>query len=61
LKTCVGSHAAVNQTFRRRPNEKPTAVSSLGNCYPDHLFHGARQLLHRIALNDAQDVRGDRR
>jgi hypothetical protein len=30
-----------------------TRVSSLGNCYPDHLFHRARRLLHRIALTTA--------
>jgi hypothetical protein len=28
------------------------SVSSLGNGYPDRLFHCARRLLHRIALND---------
>jgi hypothetical protein len=54
LKTYVGSKTPpLNSNFRRRLNHRPTPVSSLGNCYPDHLFHGARRLFHRIALNDA--------
>jgi hypothetical protein len=32
----------------------------VGNYYPDHLFHSARRLLRRIALNDGSR-RGDRR
>src|SRR5258708_5237675 len=50
LKTYIGSHTPPN--FRWRLNQRSTPVSSLGNCYPDHLFHRARRLLHRIALNE---------
>jgi hypothetical protein len=54
LKTDVGSNTPPrNSHFRRRPNHRSTRVSSLGNCYPDRLFHRARRLLHRIALTTA--------
>jgi hypothetical protein len=45
--------ASKTRTFGRRSNQGATPVSLLGNCYSDHLFHGAHGLLHRIALNHA--------
>ena len=43
-------YTAVKPNFRRRLNQRSTPASSLGNCYPHHLFPGARRMLHRIAL-----------
>src|SRR5260370_18297079 len=39
-----------HSNFRRRLNQRSTPAWSLGNGYPDHLFLGARRLLHCIAL-----------
>jgi hypothetical protein len=53
LKLAGSNTPPSNSDFRLRLNHRSTSVSSLGNCYPDHLFHGARRSLHRIAPNDA--------
>lgn len=53
LNTCVDS---IRRRETRTCGGVPIKGHSgfvVGNCYPERLFHGARRLLHRIALNQA--------
>jgi hypothetical protein len=51
LKAYAGSKYTAVKLGLAAATGRSVLVSPLGNCYPDHLFHCARRLLHRIALH----------